>query len=128
MVSRRREHGKKLLFFHLQAKPTIHLPLLAGTGTGTEKKGSSVAVDNVLPVVEGKELGAFQVVHSLRCYPEGTMSLRRFKCLTKLVMPSAIVRVRGRMGKTKTNEISLFAEDLVIVRVQPDPSAVVRLL
>ena len=135
LVCRRREHGKKLLFFHLEAKRTVHLPLLVTGDLVTEKESqckqhkSSVAVDNVLPVIEGKELGpVFQVVHSLRCYPEGTMSLKRFKCLTKLVMPNAFVRVRGRIGKTKTNETSLFAEDLVIVRVQPDPSAVVRLL
>ena len=139
VVSRRREHGKKLVFFNLDVESTLSLPLLAEAAVGDQERSASsggasgtgrcTTVDNILPVVNGVELRSFQAVHSLRAYPaESAMTPERFKCLAKLIMPKAVVRVRGSFGKTKSGEDSLFAEDIRILRVQPDPSAVVRIL
>ena len=139
VVSRRRERGKKLVFFNLDVESTLSLPLLAEAAVGDQERSASsggasgtgrcTTVDNILPVVNGVELRSFQAVHSLRAYPaESAMTPERFKCLAKLIMPKAVVRVRGSFGKTKSGEDSLFAEDIRILRVQPDPSAVVRIL
>ncbi|QDZ22238.1 putative methyltransferase [Chloropicon primus] len=135
-VTRRREHGKKLLFFDVTVDRELSLPLLASSAESSPKRDrsgdarccSTATVRNTMPTFEGREVPTFQVVHSMRCYPEGAMDLKRFKCLTKLVMPKAVVRVKGKFGRTKTQELSLFADDLQIVRVQPDPSAVVKML
>ena len=127
-VKSRREHGTRLLFFDVTVEPRIELPLLATGPDGGKGAPSTATVANTIPVLGSRELRSFQVVHSLRCYPSGFMSPARFKRLTKLVMPGAVVEVAGKFGETKTKETSLFAENLTIVRVQPDPSAVVRIL
>ena len=126
VVTRRREHGKKLLFFDLHVESDLTLHSLTSVGILASERER---VQNIIPVLDGEERQTFQCVHSLKVYPkDSSMTLERFKGLTKLVMPRAVVKVRGIFAKTKTNETSLFAQELVVVRVQPDPSAIARIL
>ena len=115
-VRARREHGRRLVFLDLEDLEE------GAAGGAAEAAGGRAEAPDAPPAA-----ARIQAVLDARDAPAGERP-GRWAALSQLCSAGSVVAAAGVPGRSKRGEPSLYVSSLRLVRVQPDPSSVLRLL